>query len=103
MMNNSNRRSFIKKTAIAGLGLGLAGRASGMTVGAEVPKGKRVGMIGLDTGHSVAFTKSLTDPMAGDRFRGYKVVAAYPKGTENILNWKNRIPEFMGYHVKGWL
>ncbi len=51
-------------------------------------------MIGLDTGHSTAFTKSLNDPMAGDRYRGYKVVAAYPKGTENILDWKNRIPEF---------
>ena len=93
-MDNSDRRSFIKKTALASVGLGLAGSAAGISIGTEVPKGKRVGMIGLDTGHSVAFTKSLNDPLAGDRYRGYKVIAAYPKGTDNILDWKNRIPEF---------
>lgn len=51
-------------------------------------------MIGLDTGHSTAFTKSLNDPLAGDTYRGYKVVAAVPAGTDNILEWKTRIPEF---------
>jgi predicted dehydrogenase len=93
-MKNADRRDFIKKTALAGLGLGLAGRTSGMNRGPEVANGKRVGMIGLDTGHSVAFTKSLNDPMAGDRFRGYRVVAAFPDGTDDIKAWKNRIPEF---------
>ena len=93
-MKSSDRRKFIKKTAIASLGIGLAGTVSGNSGRKEIPKGKRVGMIGLDTGHSPAFTKSLNDPMAGDRFRGYKVVAAYPKGTENITAWKERIPEF---------
>jgi len=93
-MKNSDRRSFIKKTAIAGVGLGLAGRAAGISSGTKVLGGKRVGMIGLDTGHSTAFTKSLNDLQAGDRYRGYKVVAAVPDGTDNILDWKNRIPEF---------
>jgi predicted dehydrogenase len=51
-------------------------------------------MIGLDTGHSVAFTKALNDPLAGNRYGGYKVVAAYPEGTDNIEDWKRRIPEF---------
>ena len=86
-----DRRSFIKKTAIAGMGLGMAGSASGFTWGTE--KGRRIGMVGLDTGHSEAFTRSLNHPEAGDKFLGYKVSAAYPKGTENILEWKNRIPE----------
>ena len=67
-MDNSDRRSFIKKTALASVGLGLAGSAAGISIGTEVPKGKRVGMIGLDTGHSPAFTKSLNDPLAGDRY-----------------------------------
>ena len=93
-MNNTDRRSFIKKTALASLGLGLAGRASGINEISNTEKGKRIGMIGLDTGHSVAFTKSLNDPLAGDKYRGYRVVAAYPKGTDNIEEWKNRIPEF---------
>ncbi len=93
-MNHSDRRNFIKKTTIAGLGLGLAGSASGIYENTDKEKGKRVGMIGLDTGHSVAFTKALNDPSAGDKYGGYKVVAAYPKGTDNIEEWKNRIPEF---------
>jgi 3-hydroxyisobutyrate dehydrogenase-like beta-hydroxyacid dehydrogenase len=51
-------------------------------------------MIGLDTGHSVDFTKILNEPQAGDKYGGYKVVAAYLKGTDHIEDWKNRIPEF---------
>ncbi|MDB4581621.1 Gfo/Idh/MocA family oxidoreductase [Draconibacterium sp.] len=90
-MKNSNRRNFIKTTAVAGVGIGLTGQVSGLNTQAE--KGKRIGMIGLDTGHSEAFTGSLNNPLAGDKFLGYKVVAAYPKGTEEILEWKNRIPE----------
>ena len=91
-MENDNRRNFIKRTAIAGVGIGLAGNVLGFSKNAG--KGKRIGMIGLDTGHSTAFTKSLNDPNAGDTYRGYKVVAAVPEGTENILEWKNRSPEF---------
>lgn len=95
MKNINNRRRFIKNTTIAGLGLGLAANVYGVDQGqGKVPKGKRIGMIGLDTGHSVAFTKSLNDPMADDKYNGYKVVAAYPNGTENIKEWKDRIPEF---------
>ena len=91
-MESPDRRNFIKRTAIAGIGISLAGNALGWVKNAE--KGKRIGMIGLDTGHSTAFTKSLNDPNAGETYRGYKVVAAVPEGTDNILEWKNRIPEF---------
>lgn len=87
----NDRRNFIKTTAIAGIGLGMAGSASGFFESTK--RGKRIGMVGLDTGHSEAFTSSLNHPEAGDKFLGYKVSAAYPKGTENILEWKNRIPE----------
>lgn len=94
-MSFNSRRNFIKKTAIAGIGLGLTNKAMGYQTDLKsVKKGKRVGMIGLDTGHSPAFAKSLNDPLAGDKYNGYKLVAAYPNGTENIQEWKDRIPAF---------
>jgi predicted dehydrogenase len=93
-MNKTNRRSFVKTTAMASLGLGLVNNIYSRYKIPETVKGKRIGMIGLDTGHSVDFTKILNDPLAGDKYGGYKVVAAYPKGTDDIEDWKNRIPEF---------
>ena len=78
---------------MAGIGLGLVNTSYGILKNQEVDKGKRVGMIGLDTGHSSAFAKSLNNPQAGNKFNGYKVVAAYPNGTEDITEWKNRIPQ----------
>ena len=93
-MNKSDRRSFVKRTAMASLGLGLVNNSYAIYGKQETNKGKRIGMIGLDTGHSPAFTKSLNDPKSGNKYRGYKVVAAYPKGTEDIEEWKNRIPQF---------
>ncbi len=99
-MIKNDRRSFIKLTGLAGLGLGLAGRVSAFPRSLDVEKGKRVGLIGLDTGHCVAFTRSMNDPMAGERFGGYKVVAALPDGTDLVEDWKNRIPEFTE-EVKG--
>jgi len=90
-MKNTNRRNFIKTTAVLGVGIGLSGNVAGLN--SKTEKGKRIGMIGLDTGHCEAFTRSLNDPLAGDKFLGYKVVAAYPEGTEEILEWKNKIPE----------
>jgi predicted dehydrogenase len=55
-------------------------------------KGKRIGIIGLDTSHAVAFTKSLHDNP--EKFREYKVVAAYPYGTKTIPSATDRIPKY---------
>lgn len=57
----------------------------------NVPTGKRVGIIGLDTSHSTAFTKALNSADAGPEFDGYKIVAAYPKGSNDIESSVNRI------------
>jgi len=93
MTNTSNRRSFIKLTGMAGLGLGLSVNASGIFRQAGPERGKRIGMIGLDTGHCVAFTKSLNDPNAGDTYGGYRVVAAVPEGTDLVEEWKKQNSE----------
>lgn len=83
-----NRRNFIKTTTLAGVGLGLTSYAMAGNSGAQ---GKRVGIIGLDTSHSIAFTKALNGADAGRQFKGYKVVAAYPKGSLDIQSSVDRI------------
>ena len=92
-----DRRNFLKSTAVAGIGLGLNLSASpaiakNITVS---QKGKRIGIIGLDTSHSVAFTKTFNAENAGPEYGGYKVVAAYPKGSNDIESSVKRIPGYI--------
>ncbi len=56
MTQSFNRRKFIKTTAVTGLGLGLMGNVSPLFAKGRVPAGKRVGIIGLDTSHSIEYT-----------------------------------------------
>jgi hypothetical protein len=106
MNKTFDRRKFLKTTAAAGFGIGLSAANAapfGLSV-SDVPKGKRIGMIGLDTSHSVAFTKTFNDEQAGPEYGGYKVVAAYPKGSNDIESSAKRIPgyteEVQKYGVK---
>ncbi|WP_374754989.1 Gfo/Idh/MocA family protein [Arsenicibacter rosenii] len=59
-----------------------------------VATGKRVGIIGLDTSHSTAFTKALNSPDASPDFLGYTIVAAYPYGSKDIESSTKRIPGY---------
>ncbi len=56
--------------------------------------GKRIGIIGLDTSHSVAFTKSLNADSPNPVYDGFKVVAAYPHGSKDIVSSTERIPGY---------
>lgn len=60
MRDYIRRRDFIKTIAAGSVTLGLADKlaASGILPDQEL---KRIGIIGLDTSHSVAFTKALND------------------------------------------
>lgn len=56
----------------------------------------RIGIIGLDTSHSTAFTKLLNDENSQDpNVRKFEVVAAYPYGTKNIESATSRIPKYI--------
>lgn len=93
MNENIERRSFIK-TAVAGsVGLGLLNKTD-LFVKTASSESRKVGIIGLDTSHSVAFTKALNDPDASPEFRGYRIVAAYPKGSNDIKSSVERIPGY---------
>lgn len=96
MTNTHNRRKFITTASVAALGLGIKETALSMY---QVKKGslsnKRIGIIGLDTSHSIAFAKALNTPTDGSQFAGYKVVAAYPKGSNDIKSSVERIPGYI--------
>lgn len=97
MEKTVGRRNFLKSSAVAGLGLGLSftSHSAFSKAGAVPQKGKRIGIIGLDTSHSVAFTKTFNNPDAGPEYGGYKVVAAYPKGSNDIESSVKRIPGYV--------
>jgi predicted dehydrogenase len=94
MKNPVGRRQFIK-TAVAGsVTLGAADKSFRLTMLSE-SQNIRIGIIGLDTSHSVAFTKALNDSSADAAFLGYKVVAAYPKGSNDIKSSVDRIAGYI--------
>jgi predicted dehydrogenase len=65
----------------------------------------KAGIIGLDTSHVEAFTRSLNDPKAEGALARVRVVAAYPGGSPDIPASKNRLEGFTKtlrdkYHVE---
>ena len=54
----------------------------------------RIGIIGLDTSHSTAFTELINS--GGEAWaEGFKVVAAYPYGSQTIESSYKRIPDYI--------
>lgn len=64
----------------------------------ETPKPIRVGIIGLDTSHVIAFTQTLNkgpkNPADAAKVAGVRVVAAYPQGSKDIESSTKRVPEY---------
>ena len=54
----------------------------------------KVGIIGLDTSHVVAFTKILNDPKNPNYVPGAKIVAAYAGGSPDIASSRDRVEGF---------
>lgn len=61
---------------------------------AEESKTVRVGIIGLDTSHVVAFTGLLNRPNNEGDLAGVKVVAAFPGGSPDIPSSRDRLEGF---------
>ena len=88
------RRTFLKTSAMAGAGL-MASQLSYSGVNQNpVPAGKRVGIIGLDTSHAPALTRSLNAENPSPDFAGYRVLFAYPYGSKDIESSVSRRPRF---------
>jgi predicted dehydrogenase len=89
-MKSIKRRNFIKTSAAGVAGFGLLGKTSAFSKNQNSAK-HRVGIIGLDTSHATAFTGALNAPSASPELEGYKVTAAYPKGSNDIKSSVDRI------------
>ena len=54
----------------------------------------RIGIIGLDTSHAEAFTKTLNANPPKPGLEGFRIVAAYPKGSPDIQSSVTRVPAY---------
>ncbi len=67
----------------------------------------RVGVIGLDTSHAIAFTKIINQKDEGKEATGFRVTHAYPQGSRDIESSTKRIPGYieqmkkMGVQITG--
>lgn len=75
-------------------GLAVTALQAGAPPEAADEKPFRLGVIGLDTSHAVAFTKLFNDPAEKDHVPGFRVVAAFPHGSRDIPSSTSRIPEY---------
>ena len=55
----------------------------------------RIGIIGLDTSHSTAFTELINGGSDETFSKGFRVVAAYPYGSKTIQSSYGRIPGYI--------
>ena len=54
----------------------------------------KVGIIGLDTSHVIAFTKAFNDPSDKDHVAGLRVVAGYKGGSPDVQSSWSRVDKF---------
>jgi hypothetical protein len=88
-----NRRIFIKESALAGIGISTFLPNTDIRASNKKNKELKIGIIGLDTSHSPAFTKYINDPER-ESMKGVEVIAAYPQGSSKIESSYSRIPRY---------
>jgi predicted dehydrogenase len=92
-----NRRNFIRQSIATGTALSITGALPSI---ASQSSPIKIGIIGLDTSHSPAFTKIFNVENSKPEFQGFKVVGAYPHGSKDIESSVSRIPKYTE-EVKG--
>lgn len=83
----------ILRATVCGLAV-LFAASNGAVVQSDEPQVIRVGMIGLDTSHCLAFAKILNSPEDPKHVPGFRVVLVYPKGSPDIESSVSRVPEY---------
>ncbi len=94
MKINLSRRNFVKTAAFGSISLTISKKIPLLHNKTRIFTDGKIGIIGLDTSHSVAFTKALNTPDKKAEFDGFKIVAAFPKGSSDIKSSTDRIPGY---------
>ncbi|MEN2282117.1 Gfo/Idh/MocA family oxidoreductase [Algoriphagus sp. SE2] len=89
-----NRRRFIKNSTVLGALSTFGISPFSLSASPKVDPIK-IGIIGLDTSHSPAFTKLFNAENPITELAGFKVVAAYPYGSKDIESSYSRIPDYI--------
>jgi hypothetical protein len=82
--------SFSQATVILAGSIIAFASSSAILCGAEI----RIGIIGTDTSHAVAFTENLNNPQAKGHVSGGRIVAAFKGGSSDIPSSANRVEEY---------
>jgi predicted dehydrogenase len=90
----SSRRSFIKNSSVLGAAASLSTLPFSLFANPKTNPIK-IGIIGLDTSHSPAFTKLFNGQNPRPELAGFKVTAAYPYGSQDIKSSMDRIPDYI--------
>lgn len=91
MPNLMPRRHFIRYATLSAAALGLLGKITPTLAATMAETPKRIGIIGLDTSHSVAFAKAINGPNPSTAYNGFSISAAYPRGSADIESSVKRI------------
>ena len=67
---------------------------AGCAAADEPTKPVRIGMIGLDTSHCLAFSELLNKAEPEPELKGFRIVLVYPKGSPDIESSVKRVPEY---------
>ncbi|MEZ4774902.1 MAG: Gfo/Idh/MocA family oxidoreductase [Bacteroidia bacterium] len=88
-----DRRKFIKSSVSTSVALGLGPYLLTSNAMDRV-KDKTIGVIGLDTSHSVAFSKIINQATEGSPLSGFRITHAFPQGSADIESSVSRIPGY---------
>jgi predicted dehydrogenase len=86
--------STTRRRTIGLLALALSGALVQAAFAQQNAEPIRVGIIGLDTYHAVAFTQLLNNPKAEGDLAGVRVVAAFPAGSPDIPESQESLPKW---------
>jgi predicted dehydrogenase len=79
---------------LATVALSILEASNSMAANESQTKPLRAGIIGLDTSHALAFTEVLNAANPAPEFAGVRVVAAFPGGSDDIPDSRDRIADF---------